>query len=794
MSREPEDSMIEDEQPRPRRGLDDEGDRAESPRGTGATAPRRESGALRLLRTVGAGARIGAGAAVGLWCCDVVLLAPALHAAGWRRWLIAMGAALLVSLTTAVLVGALLAPVFGPAIPLIARAVRTLRARLARGDQEAQHALAAGWLAAIGLASLWAVAGYELALSAQLAFARPDSIAAALVASGIVVAAAVALATPAAVGLARALVEAASQVRGLRAVIASPWGVPCVMLGCVLAGGWWILRGPHGAELAAYSWRGVASCPGALVGGACAVAMARVRPPWKQRLARAGAVALALGLVGAVVAAAQLRPESTTARRLAFDAALSGRIGYAAWTQALDFDGDGQISVLGGGDCAPFDPRRHRGAVEIPGNGVDEDCDGADLPAQIIRPRPRMQVGQEALPQHPDVVLVTIDALAARRLTALGDTKEIMPHLDALAARGMVFTHCFSQGPSTRLSFPSIFTSRWDSQLTHVYSTRMPYSTGSSDRELQEMLDDAGYATEAVVPASYFGRGRWASLTRGFQQVDDSAVSAGKNNAPRVTDAALRVFLPAKDRPQYMWVHYYDAHGPYVAIPGVAYANHTEEPLYEGELTYIDREIGRLIDAIHARSQPTYIIVTADHGTVFSTDPTRKGHYGYDLYTETIHVPLIVEGPGIPFGHADGVVSTMDIAPTITDLVRLYSLHLTGSAFEGTSLLPEILTGTRDSNRVVFSEFYLPERGFQGKDPLQMISAHNARYNMVLNRATGTFELYDWTTDYREQHELYEDEARLPEVVHLRSQLREFLHQFAPQTSALALPPPGKEP
>ncbi|MGA3122291.1 MAG: sulfatase [Polyangiaceae bacterium] len=793
MSREPDDSVIGDETPRaPRRGDDEEG-RADSPGDAGATAARRASGVIRLLRTMGDGARIGAGAAVGVWCCDVVLLAPVLHAAGWRRWLIGMGAAFLVSLTTAVLVGALLAPVFGPAMPLIAQAARTLRARLARGDREAQHALATGWLAAIGLASLWAGAGYELALSAQLAFARPDSIAAALVASGILVAAAVALASPAAVGLARALVEGASHVRGLRWLIARPWGVPCVMLGWVMAGGWWLFRA-HGAELAAYPWHGIASCPGALVGGACAVAMARMRPPRKRRLARAGAVALALGLVGAIVAGAQLRPESTTARRLAFDAALSGRIGYAAWTQALDFDGDGQISVLGGGDCAPFDPRRHRGAVEIPGNGVDEDCDGTDLPAQLIRPRPRMQVGQEALPLHPDIVLVTIDALAAHRLMALGSAKELMPHLDALAARGMVFTHCFSQGPSTRLSFPSIFTSRWDSQLTHVYSTRMPYSTGPSDRELQEMLDDAGYATEAVVPASYFGRGRWASLTRGFQQVDDSAVAAGKNNAPRVTDAALRVFLSAKDRPQYLWVHYYDAHGPYVAIPGVAYANRTEELLYEGELTYIDHEIGRLIDAIEARSQPTYLIVTADHGTVFSTDPTRKGHYGYDLYTETLHVPLIIEGPGIPVGRADGVVTTMDIAPTITDLLRLYTLHSSGSTFEGTSLLPEMLTGTQDPNRVVFSQFYLPERGFQGKDPLQMISARNARYNLVLNRASGTFELFDWTTDYSEHHELYEDEARSPEVVRLRSQLRGFLHQFAPQASTLTLPPPNQEP
>ena len=51
--------------------------------------------------------------------------------------------------------------------------------------------------------------------------------------------------------------------------------------------------------------------------------------------------------------------------------------------------GDEVIGMLGGGDCAPFDPRRYSGAVDTPGNGIDEDCDGSDLHLLPIAPRAR---------------------------------------------------------------------------------------------------------------------------------------------------------------------------------------------------------------------------------------------------------------------------------------------------------------------------------------------------------------------------------------------------------------------
>jgi arylsulfatase A-like enzyme len=708
----------------------------------------------------------------------MIALAVAHGNATPRQLLTGAGAAFLVSVTTATVVGAVIGPAIAQIAAPVAAWLRSVWRGLLEGGDEASRRIAAQALALVAVPALWCLVAYRVTLLVLFEFARPDTMTAVLVLALGFLGVILGLAWPVVVRLMRGLVDAGSERRGLRWVLVRPWPVPAFLLACAMAAIGAVVV-THREILSALTWWWVAPVVLVVPGAVAAFYFPRLGG-WQRR----GTLGLAAVLLaGSVVAGLALRPESSTAQSIAFDRAMSGRLGYMAWTLALDFDRDGQINVLGGGDCAPFDPHRYTGADDVPGNGIDEDCDGADLSLLATDAPPRAAVpAQRDLPARPSIILITIDALGAPRLKALGSPKSLMPNLDAFVDRSRLFTHAYSQGPSTRLSFPSLFTSRWDSELVFLYAPRIPYSISAKDKQIQGILDDADYETAAVIPSDYFGRPRWPSVTRDFQHVDDSAVHTGKHNAPAVTDAALRILSENRDRPLYLWAHYYDAHPPYGTVKDGVYPDHSDKSLYEAELTYLDRELGRLLTALSQRPDPTYVIISADHSSVFHPDPSiHPTHYGYDLNSATLHVPLIVNGPKIQPGRVDTIVSTMDIAPTIADLARR------SGTFHGRSLLPEILSDERDPMRTLYHELYLPEFVNRGKAPLQFVSIRNARFNLILNRARGGYELYDYNEDYYEQKNLYEDMARTPEVAHLRSLLSAFINKYSRATENAAL-------
>jgi arylsulfatase A-like enzyme len=89
--------------------------------------------------------------------------------------------------------------------------------------------------------------------------------------------------------------------------------------------------------------------------------------------------------------------------------------------------------------------------------------------------------------------------------------------------------------------------------------------------------------------------------------------------------------------------------------------------LYDGEVAYVDRQIGRLLDGIASRGllDTTLVALVADHGENLGEHGLLYRHVG--LFDTTTHVPLLVRWPGPPRpGHRyDGLVQTIDLFPTL---------------------------------------------------------------------------------------------------------------------------------
>lgn len=134
--------------------------------------------------------------------------------------------------------------------------------------------------------------------------------------------------------------------------------------------------------------------------------------------------------------------------------ALSSGVGAAT-----DFDRDGYGMFTLARDANPFNPALHPLALDVPGNGIDEDGFGGDLklaPVPAQPPHARLPKGS------PNLVIVIMESTRADALGKVVDGKPVTPALDALAAQGSFTRPAFSHVAFTTASLKSIFSGALD--------------------------------------------------------------------------------------------------------------------------------------------------------------------------------------------------------------------------------------------------------------------------------------------------------------------------------------------
>lgn len=419
----------------------------------------------------------------------------------------------------------------------------------------------------------------------------------------------------------------------------------------------------------------------------------------------------------------------------------------------------------------------------------------AALAAATVLSNPAL--GQDPPRRRPNVLLIVSDNQRPDTIAALGNKHIRTPSLDRLVRAGFVFNNAYFMGSTTGATcLPSRTMLMTGRTLFRVPLRRLSEEAEAANPitgipVLPRTLKNAGYATLRT--------GKMGNYPRfAAQEFDKNIVVARSvNGSARHADNAIE-FLKAQTpgKPFFLYVAFAAPNDPHVG-PGTAPKEYMDlykpgdvplppsfmpiHPFDNGDMiirdellapwprtkevierhlagfysviTYMDRQIGRILEALNETGQldNTIIIFAADTGTAIGS----HGLLGMqNLYEHSIGVPLILSGPGILKGkQSDALVYLFDLFPTVCELAALD----VPEGVDGKSLAP-ILGGRATKGRhSLFFAYKDVQRGVR-----------NERWKLIRYPRVNETQLFDLKNDPHEMNDLAEAPAH-------RSKVREMM-------------------
>ncbi|MCY3003300.1 MAG: sulfatase [Planctomycetota bacterium] len=303
------------------------------------------------------------------------------------------------------------------------------------------------------------------------------------------------------------------------------------------------------------------------------------------------------------------------------------------------------------------------------------------------------------------VVLISIDTLRADRLGIYGNSADVSPNIDALARDSVVFDAAQSVAPWTLPSTVSMLTGL--DPIAHGVEEadqRIPENA----RTAAEHFREHGYRTAAWTAGGFADRG-WG-LEDGFESFDTNRPWSSEGMGFSRYLEQVKVWLGEHgDEPCFLFLHSFDAHGPYDIASPAALARFRARPVHESERDHeyfraiytdyargmrfdkyqqleealndydsgvndADRAVGELVETLKrtGRYDEALIVVLSDHGESFYDNGLWMGH-GLHMRSGVLRVPLVVK---LPHSELAGkrvatLVDLVDVAPTLLDVAGL---------------------------------------------------------------------------------------------------------------------------
>lgn len=440
------------------------------------------------------------------------------------------------------------------------------------------------------------------------------------------------------------------------------------------------------------------------------------------------------------------------------------------------------LLVLTSAACA--NSRVDEGGGRIPAPAVEPEASTADKSSSAAVRLPAIPLSvEESKPLG--LIVITVDTLRADYLSCYGHARILTPGFDRLAAGGALFRNAIAQSTTTTPSHASLFTGLY-LQDHNVYSNFE--ALGAEPRMLAEVLFAHGFDTFAIANMKHLN----PEVGNLGQGVKTFVRKGHKRRAGATIDNFLGWLDKGGERPFYGWLHLADVHTPYRPPPPYDrfyYDDDERDPRknslsqiwsllpehmsdhpffqqwlagitdlrwvqaqYQGAVTYVDDEIGRLLDELERRDMlhRTVIVITADHGESLGEHDMYFVHTG--LYEATVRVPLIMYFPGSGRQgiQVDEVVEMVDVMPTILE----YFDAPAPIGIRGESLWP-LIHGAVGQGRVALAEHAGHNLVALRSDRYKYIKhLRNARLQPSYPFRLGREELYDLREDPQELRDI----------------------------------------
>ncbi|MEE2941636.1 MAG: sulfatase [Planctomycetota bacterium] len=466
--------------------------------------------------------------------------------------------------------------------------------------------------------------------------------------------------------------------------------------------------------------------------------------------------------------------------------------------------------------------------------------------------------GSERGPKVRHIVLITLDTTRADQLGCYGNPAVQTPALDQLASEGVRFASCASAASTTLASHASLLTGTYPHRhgVPRNGFTLSERARTLAEALDEAGFWCAGFlGSAALTGRTGIDQGfvHWdedfdeAAREDGNDQSQRDAVTLTDRILAHTEETLARA--GASDARLFLFAQYFDPHAPYAPpeselerygarlrvgdfaaieaavvqqqvralgrsaggqqgvitgglseelirnAPGVPTDTGRQlERLYRGEVTHMDREIGRLLLGLQRLGvlEDALVVITADHGETFWDGPNAWNH-GLWVGQPEVSVPLIVRGPreaGLGSGLVvETPVSGVDVMPTVLELAGVSAGDV---VLDGRSLGAAVRGGGSLADRAVFSEATQPGAALEAPElrwrgERKPVAVRLGRWKLVRAGYLGLEMLFDLSVDPAEREDRLlgggDEEARAA-AERLGGELARWRAEAAPLPSA----------